>query len=78
MCNACVQPVQTLLKSRGLEHNIYPQASTTNSRRGYNHRLSPTSTHRFAHGFSTQNNVNFNLLDRMLSTLYTGPITKDN
>jgi hypothetical protein len=78
MCNACVQPVQTLSKSHGLEHNIYAQAPGTNSRHGHNHRLSATSTHRFTHGLSTQNNDNFNPLDRTLSTLCTGPITKDN
>lgn len=78
MCNTCVQPVQTLLKTRGDEHRMYATSTSKQIVHGQNLRLSTSYPHRFTHQFSTHILMRFNLLSRMLSTLYTGPITKYN
>lgn len=78
MCNTCAKPVYTLSKTRGDEHNLYTQSTYPQNTAGQNLKLSTTFPHNFTHQFSTQMGIHFNLLDRMLSTLYTGPITKYN
>jgi hypothetical protein len=78
MCNTCVQPVQTLLKTRGDEHRMCAASTSPQNIHGQNYQLSTSYPHRFTHQFSTHIWTHFNLLSRMLSTLYTGPITTYN
>lgn len=74
MRKTCAQIVDTVVKVRGRVHLFYSQ-DIANEQYGA-HKLA-TSTH-FTHTihtvFPTAKNSIFNLLDRQLSTLSTGPI----
>jgi hypothetical protein len=78
MCNTCVQAVQSVSKSRGREYNLCAASQPNTVASGISGYLSTNSTHFLTHHFSTQNPVHTNLLNRMLSTLYTWPITNYN
>jgi hypothetical protein len=75
MCNSCVQRVQTVSKSRGHEHNLCAATTPTRSTHGQNRQYSTSSTHRNTTPFSTQISARLYLLKKVLSTIYTGPIT---
>lgn len=75
MCNSCVQRVQTVSKSRGHEHKLCATTLPTQSTYGQNCQYSTDSTHLHPHPLSTQINARLYLLQKMLSTVYTGPIT---
>ena len=74
MCNSCVQPVQSLVKSSGREYILYAGLDGQKVGTGETSRLSTFSTHRITPSLSTYFPGHINLLVRMLSTLYTGPI----
>lgn len=75
MCNSCVKHVQTVSKSRGYEHNLCATFQAPQSNHGQNRQYSTSSTHFSTHLFSTQISARLYLLKKVLSTIYTGPIT---
>ncbi len=75
MCNACAQPVQSMLKSRGHEHILCAallRQLHTPAQKSY---LSTVYTQRHTHHFSTIKEVVIYSVGGMFSTLYTPPIT---
>ena len=75
MCNSCVQRVQTVSKSRGYEHKLCAITPPPHSTYGQNRQYSTDSTHFHPHTLSTQISARLYLLQKTLSTIYTGPIT---
>lgn len=75
MCNTCVKHVQTVSKSRGHEHNLCATPLPTHIDHGQNRQNSTHSTQPNTHLFSTQTSARLYLLKKVLSTIYTGPIT---
>lgn len=76
MCNSCVQPVQTVLKTRGHEYILCAHSTTLQPSPGHKPYLSTFCTQSFTPVFSTIHRALLYPVASMLSTLYTPPITR--
>jgi hypothetical protein len=74
MCNTCVQPGQSLLKGSGREYILYAARLGKKPDSSINPVLSTFSTHPNTPYFSTHIFPRKPLVNRTLSTFYTGPI----
>jgi len=74
MCKTCVQPVHSLSKSSGREYILYAGPAAKKPGSSINPALSTFSTHQTPPYFSTHIFPRKPLVDRRLSTFYTGPI----